>query len=134
MLEYLLIAAILGIGAAFLTNAFLLEEKESHEGPFIVPGLLIRFGETGHLQRFSLFDAIRYVLGVYLYKPNGGIISTRDNWWYEMWTCPDCLSFWASLPFTVALFLLNPHMFLYPMTAHFVIAGVSLVINRYLNV
>ncbi len=80
----------------YLTTILLLEQKESHEGPFATTRILVAFGDQ-HVQRFSLFDIPRLLTGAYSYDLTTGWLQVNKTWMSEAWQCPICLSFWIAL-------------------------------------
>lgn len=92
------------IAAAYLLKILILEKRMSHEGPFLFNRIVV---VNGHTQRASLFDLIRRVFGAYHIEEGENytkwILKTSSLG--EVWTCPWCLSFWSSIPFTVAAFI-----------------------------
>jgi hypothetical protein len=90
---------VAALACAYLTKIFLLQEKDSHEGPFVLKNIGVFFQDTGHFQKAALFDVIRRLFGVYETKK----VSENHYIWTvkplraEAWSCPFCLSFWMSL-------------------------------------
>jgi hypothetical protein len=129
-LGYILIA---GIACAYLIRVLLLEQKVSHEGPFVLKETFVLFQDTKHVQRFALFDIIRLVFGAYKRVPEmtaQRVYTLRNFWIAEVWTCPVCLSFWAAFPLSLSLsFLYHPPFILYVLV-HLAIAGIGLLIFR----
>jgi len=127
-LGYILIA---GLACAYLIRVLLLEEKVSHEGPFVLKETFVLFQGSKHVQRFALFDIIRFIFGAYKRVPEmtaQRVYTLRDFWIAEVWTCPICLSFWAAFPLTLVFIpLFHPPFLLLPQI-HFAIAGLSWII------
>ena len=112
------------LGLFYLTKILLLEPKDSHEGPFIQVGKHVIFpmpDHRVHVQRFSLFDQIRYWCGAYF--RDGHKFFVRNDWRTELWTCPFCLSLWLAFLFTIPfIFTAQPNV-IEAMYYHFAIAG-----------
>lgn len=150
LLEQITICLLLGIPATYVLHALLLQEKDSHEGPFPLNKnrfVIFKYDRTRdewHYQRVALFDVIRRVFGAYDVEKeelSGG--TAVENWIVkegsalgQVWTCPFCLSFWISLLFSVPHtlfcfgFTWNAVLFFIPF--HLTIAVVSQVIHRYI--
>lgn len=89
---------LLGLACGYITRCLLLEQRDSHVGPFRIKGSFVKF-DDGHLQPAALFDVIRMVAGVYRIEKVGlqqvlHVIPEAA----ERFTCPFCLSFWVALP------------------------------------
>lgn len=130
-----------GIAAAYFTRVFLFQEKISHHGPFPSKKRfvrsMIRQGDTviQHQQPVTLFDWVRRLTTrcYDIAEPD----DLGDIYWYtrparmEMWTCPTCLSFWMSFPFTLLVILCDPSQFNfgYALLSMTIITGLSWMIN-----
>ena len=127
-MDFLVYLVIAGLACSYLVKVLLLEQKISHEGPFVLETTFVFFEDTKHVQRFTLFDIIRFIFGAYKRMPGMSgqrIFSPRDHWLAEIWTCPLCLSFWIALPFTALLyFSFHPPAYFIPQI-HFAIAFIS---------
>ncbi len=126
-----LIWIIAALACAYLTKIFLLQEKDSHEGPFVLKNVGVFFSDTGHFQKAALFDVIRRLFGVYETKK----VSENHYIWTvkplraEAWSCPFCLSFWMSL--VIHLLLLTGYFDTVTsfVMSIFAVAAVSSLIN-----
>lgn len=98
---------ICGLASGYLTRSLLLEKKESHEGLFLSKGRWVRFppDEDGeiHQQRFALPDFIRLIFLAYTVKRPYFYVHERRS---QVWSCPFCLSFWAST-FIVSIIIMG---------------------------
>lgn len=116
----------------YIVRALLLEEKTSHEGPFLFKNLHILFPATNHIQRAGLFDVIRRLGGAYRRDPdvlNAWVVDENRS---QVWTCPFCLSFWLSLVFSVPLIISNGDLW-YAVPAHFAVCVSAVVVAKLLN-
>lgn len=124
---------MLGASATYLLRSMYLMERDSHEGPFRSRIRYVRFPDTGHVQHVALFDWIRRLAGAYEVKGYQWTVREGDTR-SERFTCPYCLSFWTSMPFTAIFFLLGPYKsgieLLMVIAAHFGIAIISQVIFK----
>lgn len=93
----------------YVTQVLLLEEKDSHYGPFPSNKRRVNWSQTiptvlGPMFRdysapVTVFDWIRRIFRVYAIEKEGDgyeiwhVIDARA----EVWTCPRCLSFWVAL-------------------------------------
>ena len=92
------------LACAYIVRILLLEEKESHVGPFVLKSTFVYFQETKHIQPAALFDILRLLLGVYTVShTKSGTLWTVRQLRAEVWECPKCLSFWVAIPFVLTL-------------------------------
>lgn len=123
---------VAGLACGYLVRILLLEKKISHEGPFVFPNTFVLFRDgSSHIQRFTLFDAIRFLCGAYVRVPEMAsqrVYTLRDHWIAELWTCPLCFSFWAAfLPNFLITFIYHPP-FLLQVIMHLAIACLGYLI------
>lgn len=130
ILDVFLAVIICGVAAAYPLRSLILIERDDHEGPFRSKTLFVRFPSTGHVQRVALFDWIRRLTGVYEVTGVEWVVREGTTQ-VERITCPFCLSWWASLPFSIGLSLYF-RTGLIGIPAHFAIAIIAQVAYKYL--
>lgn len=133
MTEHLLVCVLLGIPAAYLLRVLLLDEMDSHEGPFQSARRTVKFPDSGHEQSVALWDWLRRPFGVYEVKGDTWVVRLKRA---ERFTCPFCLSFWTSLVLSVPYWLLTMQpltlqSFFWLLVFHFTIAVSSRTVYRY---
>jgi hypothetical protein len=112
----------------YLTKILLYQEKESHYGPFPSTEKSTYREATGHVQPVTLFDWVRrFTLNPYSIHDDTWIIDERKM---ERWSCPTCLSFWITLPFTAYMLVTGKTKGLFNLfVTHFAITAVSAILN-----
>lgn len=130
------IILLLGLAAGYITKSLVLEEKDTHVGPFQLKATFISFPDTGHIQQACLFDIIRFMFGAY-YKAEEQNEFQRVYEVHpirsERFTCPFCLSFWVALFFSIpAMFFFQINPLLFPVV-HFSVATLSTLFVGALN-
>lgn len=134
-------ALLLGVGAEYVLRSLMLMEKDSHEGPFPSDKEVryVRFESTGHMQKVALFDWIRRLFRVYLIEERFGVeewVVVDERAAVQRFTCPHCLSWWTSLPFslglTLAAFGSSASFLIWIIPIHLFIAVISQVVYGYL--
>ena len=130
-IQIFVISSFMGLACSYLTKIFLLEQKDSHTGPFSSTKIQIYFVEDAHLQPAGIFDRVRRIFGAYevtretnyqLWK-----VINRDR--TDVWSCPKCLSFYTAIPFT-ALMLNFTTDLLILIVSHLIIVSISTLINQ----
>lgn len=130
------IVLLLSLACAYVTKCLVLEEKDTHVGPFKLKSTFILFPQTGHIQEAALFDRIRYLGGAYYTEKVRDDFQTTwnvDPESSQRFTCPFCLSFWIALLFSI------PYIFFYQINPillpviHFSIASLSTLFVGALN-
>lgn len=122
------IILILGLAAGYITKCLLLEEKDSHVGPFPLKSTFIEFPDSGHIQTAAFFDIIRNLFGVYVEVEPG---NEHQTIWEvqpersERFTCPFCLSFWVSILFTLGFMIHYDPNILFVIPLHFSLSTIS---------
>jgi hypothetical protein len=156
MIEVLAFSVLSGFALYYLVSVLLLEEKESHYGPFpsdfIKVNWVIREDDETRIVSYqaTIFDKIRSLSGLYE-ELQDDTIDCEDvpdmmqgecgNGSYrvwivrpdrqEVWTCPKCLSIWLAIPFYFIAFSL--YGFGAALVSWFAIAGISHVVYSYVN-
>lgn len=122
---YLFVA---GLAASYITNVMTLRKRDSHEGPFIDESkrVVIQEDSVPHFQKFSLFDRIRNLFGIY--ERDNDLYYVKGGWKTEAFTCELCLSQWVSHLFSFPYFLHKRDLFK-TFSLHFSIAAFSSLIN-----
>lgn len=133
MIQTLLLSALFGIPAAYVLHCLLLEEKEGHYGPFRSESKKVIFISSQHEQPVVLWDYLRRIFGVY---------TVVENQWYvedskvavERWTCPFCLSFWLTIPWSIFailnIFGMSIDALIWIIPVHFTICMASYALHR----
>ncbi len=127
-MDFLAYVVIAGLACSYLVRVFLLEQKISYEGPFVLQSTFVLFEDTKHIQRFAFFDLIRFICGAYKRVPEitaQRVYTLRNFWIAEIWTCPLCLSFWVAFPINFILSITHQTSFLLSIETHFAIACIS---------
>lgn len=135
MIDQLLTAVLLGIPASYLLRVMLLQENDSHEGPFKSKTRTVYFSETKHSQQVALWDWIRRLVRVYDVEGNIWTVNRESA---ERFTCPFCLSFWTSWVISLPAWMLLSGLpdglawLFWLVIFHFAIAVASLAVYRYI--
>lgn len=116
----LTLVILCGLAAAYSTYVLLLEQKDSHFGPFPDYSRIVDFGD--HVQPVTLFDWIRRLFGVY--EIHGKTWVVRMGSKSERWECPFCLSFWMCLLWALPVCFLTGQWILYPILV-FALSAIS---------
>ena len=120
---------LLALTVTYLTHILLLEQKESHYGPFADAERVVVWEASdqyeAHAQPVTFFDWVRRPFGVY---------SVADRVWKvnqgraERWTCPICLSFWIAAAILLLQFVIPTPIFMQILTL-FSLASVASILN-----
>lgn len=114
----------------------MLVPKKSHFGPFRSKDKKVIFVISENEQPVVLWDWIRRLFGVYTIVGNNWYIEDNREA-VERFTCPFCLSFWTSIPFSALCIIhyfeeyIPALIWIFPV--HFTIAVVSQVIYLAVN-
>jgi len=124
---------LIGLSAYYILRALCLQERLSHEGPFLRKDHFVVFN-SGHVQRFALFDYLRAFLGAYTKTVSNNQVMwlVKDNTIGLVWQCPFCLSFWVAFLFSIPYTIHINDILMFPVI-HLGIAAISRVIFRYVE-
>lgn len=130
----ILLLIVIGIASAYFLSIMILEAKESHEGPILIRNRFVSI--KGEIQRASIFDLIRrclFAFHVMKQENNTYLWVLKNTPFGEVWTCPRCLSFWTTIPFTTFFFTItniDPLNLFSVITVHLALSFTSLFLYR----
>lgn len=102
MMENLFITFIFGsLATYYVVNLFLFDIEST--GPFIISNKMVKLTAAGQtsIRPVNLFDYIRRLFFVYEIQDNTWVVNNER---VSVWSCPKCLSFWASSWFPIHIY------------------------------